>query len=78
MRCVIIPQAIKNILAGTRQRADHADQGDFNLYGYRSDGFDQVRPIVQSRTYAPWVPYLSIALIYLVIVLILDQAARHF
>ena len=29
--------------------------------------------IVQSRTYAPWVPYLSIAIIYLVIVLILTK-----
>ena len=29
--------------------------------------------IVQIRTYAPWVPYLSIALIYLVIVLILTK-----
>ena len=63
MRCIIIPQAIKNILPALGNELITIGLMDLTKGAM----------IVQSRTYAPWVPYLSIAIIYLVIVLILTK-----
>ena len=73
MRCVIIPQAIKNILPalGNELITLIKETSICTVIGLMD--LTKGAMIVQSRTYAPWVPYLSIALIYLVIVLILTK-----
>ena len=73
MRCVIIPQAIKNILPalGNELITLIKETSSCTVIGLMD--LTKGAMIVQSRTYAPWVPYLSIALIYLVIVLILTK-----
>ena len=73
MRCVIIPQAIKNILPalGNELITLIKETSICTVIGLMD--LTKGAMIVQSRTYAPWVAYLSIALIYLVIVLILTK-----
>ena len=73
MRCVIIPQAIKNILPalGNELITLIKETSICTVIGLMD--LTKGAMIVQSRTYAPGVPYLSIALIYLVIVLILTK-----
>ena len=73
MRCIIIPQAIKNILPalGNELITLLKETSICTVIGLMD--LTKGAMIVQSRTYAPWVPYLSIAIIYLVIVLILTK-----
>ena len=73
MRCVIIPQAIKNILPalGNELIALIKETSICAVIGLMD--LTKGAVIVQSRTYAPWVPYLSIALHYMVMVLILPK-----
>ena len=74
MRCIIIPQAIKNILPALGNESLSALlKGPQSLAVIGLMECQRGAMIVQSRTYAPWVPYLSIAIIYLVIVLILTK-----
>ena len=73
MRYIIIPQAVKNILSalGNELITLFKETSICTVIGLMD--LTKGAMIVQSRTYAPWVPYLSIALIYLVIVLILTK-----
>ena len=73
MRFIVIPQAIKNILPalGNELITLIKETSICTVIGLMD--LTKGAMIVQSRTYAPWVPYLSIALIYLVIVLILTK-----
>lgn len=73
MRFIIIPQAIKNILPalGNELITLVKETSICTVIGLMD--LTKGAMIVQSRTYAPWMPYLSIALIYLVIVLILTK-----
>ena len=73
MRYVIIPQAIKNILPalGNELITLLKETSICTVIGLMD--LTKGAMIVQSRTYAPWMPYLSIAAIYLVMVLILTK-----
>lgn len=73
MRYVIIPQAIKNILPalGNELITLLKETSICTVIGLMD--LTKGAIIVQSRTYAPWMPYLSIAAIYLVMVLILTK-----
>ena len=73
MRFIILPQAIKNILPalGNELITLLKETSICTVIGLMD--LTKGAMIVQSRTYAPWVPYLSIAIIYLVIVLILTK-----
>lgn len=73
MRYVIIPQAIKNILPalGNELITLLKETSICTVIGLMD--LTKGAMIVQSRTYAPWMPYLSIAVIYLVMVLILTK-----
>lgn len=69
MRYIIIPQAIKNILPALGNELitllkETSVCGFIGLADVTKGAM-----IVQSRTYAPYVPYLSLAVIYLVLVL---------
>ena len=73
MLSIILPQAVKNILPALCNEfisllKETSISGYIGLMDLTKGAM-----IVQSRTYAPWVPYLSIAIIYLVIVLILTK-----
>ena len=73
MKLVVLPQAIKNILPalGNELITLLKETSICTVIGLMD--LTKGAMIVQSRTYAPWVPYLSIAIIYLVIVLILTK-----
>lgn len=71
MRYIIIPQAIKNILPALGNELitllkETSVCGFIGLADLTKGAM-----IVQSRTYAPYMPYISIAVIYLVLVLAL-------
>lgn len=71
MRCIIIPQAVKNILPalGNELITLLKETSVCGFIGLQD--LTKGAMIVQSRTYAPYMPYISIAVIYLVLVLIL-------
>ena len=78
MWLIIIPQAIKNILPalGNELITLLKETSICTVIGLMD--LTKGAMIVQSRTYAPWVPYLSIAITYLVIVLILTKLLGTF
>ncbi|WNX83424.1 amino acid ABC transporter permease [Agathobaculum sp. NTUH-O15-33] len=73
MQFIIIPQAIKNILPalGNELITLLKETSICTVIGLMD--LTKGAMIVQSRTYAPWMPYLSIAVIYLVMVMILTK-----
>lgn len=74
MRYIIIPQAIKNILPALGNEMITLIK-ETSICGFIGlSDLTRGAMIVQSRTYAPWMPYLSIAAIYLVIVMLLTAA----
>ena len=78
MKLVIIPQAIKNILPplGNEMITLLKDTSICTVIGFMD--LTKGAMIVQSRTYAPWMPYISIAVIYLIIVMILTKLLAIF
>ena len=77
MRLIVIPQAIKNILPALGNESDHPAEGYLARVGHQAALTKQAQNIV-SNTYQAYVPYVSLAIIYLVLVIILNKAARHF
>lgn len=73
MRLIIIPQAVKNILPalGNELIVLLKETSICTVIGLMD--LTKGAMIVQSRTYAPWVPYISLAIIYLIIVMILSK-----
>ena len=73
MRCIIIPQAIKNILPalGNEMITLLKDTSLVSVIALR-DVTKQAQNIV-SNTYQAYVPYVSLAIIYLVLVIILTK-----
>jgi ABC-type amino acid transport system permease subunit len=71
MSFIVIPQAVKNILPalGNELITLLKETSVCSLIGLQD--LTKGAMIVQSRTYAPYIPYISIAVIYLAMVLIL-------
>lgn len=71
MRHIIIPQAIKNILPalGNELITLFKETSICGFIGLAD--LTKGAMIVMSRTYAPWIPYVSIAVIYLFFVMLL-------
>ena len=76
MGYIVIPQAIKNILPALGNELITLLK-ETSICGFIGlQDLTKGAMIVQSRTYAPFVPYLSIAGLYLALVLILSKLLR--
>lgn len=73
MRYIVVPQAIKNILPalGNELITLVKETSVVTIIGLRD--LTKGAMVVQSKTYVAFVPYIGIALIYLVIVLVLTK-----
>lgn len=70
---VILPQAVKNVLPALGNELIVLLK-ETSISGYIAlQDLTKAGDIVRSRTYSPFFPYISVALIYLVIVLILEK-----
>ena len=78
MSYIVIPQAIKNILPALGNELITLLK-ETSICGFIGlQDLTKGAMIVQSRTYAPFVPYLSIAVLYLALVLILSKLLSIF
>lgn len=78
MGYIVIPQAIKNILPALGNELITLLK-ETSICGFIGlQDLTKGAMIVQSRTYAPFVPYLSIAVLYLALVLILSKLLSIF
>lgn len=70
---VILPQAVKNVLPALGNELIVLLK-ETSISGYIAlQDLTKAGDIVRSRTYSPFFPYISVALIYLVLVLILER-----
>ena len=73
MRLIIIPQAFKNVLPALANEAIVLLK-ETSISGYIAlQDLTKAGDIVRSRTYSAFFPYISVAAIYLVLVLILEK-----
>ncbi len=75
MRCIVLPQAIKNILPALANEAITLLK-ETAIVGYAAQqDITYVATLIRSRTYSP-VPLLFIALVYLILVLLMTYGTR--
>lgn len=73
MRYIIIPQAFKNILPALGNELITLLKDTSLVTVIALQDVTKAAQIVQSKTYSPYVPYISLAIIYLVLVMILTK-----
>ena len=72
MRCIVIPQAVKNILPalGNELITLLKDTSIVTVIGLRD--LTKAAQLVQGKTYQAFMPFVGIALIYLALVMVLS------
>lgn len=78
MRHIIVPQAIKNILPALGNEMITLVKETSVVMVISVQDLTQAAKVIASKTYLPLVPYISLALIYLVIVLIMTKLLAIF
>lgn len=78
MRYIIVPQAIKNILPALGNEMITLVKETSVVMVISVRDLTQAAKVIASKTYLPLVPYISLALIYLVIVLIMTKLLAIF
>ena len=78
MRYIIVPQAIKNILPALGNEMITLVKETSVVMVISVQDLTQAAKVIASKTYLPLVPYISLALIYLVIVLIMTKLLAIF
>ena len=74
---IILPQAVKNVLPALGNELIVLLK-ETSISGYIAlQDLTKAGDIVRSRTYSTFFPYISVALIYLVMVLFLEKVLNH-